>query len=91
MLLSEFFFHFNGLDAGTERTQLAAYGLDTPQVRYTLTYGGGTFQLLLGTDLPDGTTYAMCPDSKLVYTMDSVLVQWLAQAAAENVIATQAS
>lgn len=74
-----------------QSSQLAAYGLDQPQVRYTLTYGGGTFDLLLGADLPDGTTYAMCPGSNLIYTMDSVLAQWLTQATAETVIATQAS
>lgn len=73
----------------TDNSQLAAYGLDDPQVRYSLTYGGKTFQLILGADLPDGTTYAMCPGGKLIYTMDSVLVQWLAQASPEALLPTQ--
>lgn len=70
----------------TDASQLAAYGLDTPQVRYTLTYGGNTFRLLLGDDLPDGTTYAMVAGEDLVYTIDSVLVRWLTQATAESVL-----
>ena len=64
----------------TDSSQLAAYGLDHPQAVYTLTYGGETFRLYLGTNLPDNTTYAMCDGSSLVYTMDSLLAQWLAQA-----------
>ena len=70
----------------TDVSELAAYGLDTPQVRYTLTYGGNTFRLLLGDDLPDGTTYAMVAGEDLVYTIDSVLVDWLLQATPESVL-----
>ena len=70
----------------TDNSQLSVYGLDTPQVRYTLTYGGEVFHLILGTSLPDGTTYAMCADSNLVYTIDSILVQWLSQATAQSVL-----
>lgn len=67
----------------TDSSQLAAYGLDDPQVTYQLTYGGETFHLSFGTNLPDNTTYAMCEGSNLVYTMDTLLVQWLAQATAD--------
>ena len=70
----------------TDSSQLSAYGLDAPQVRYTLTYGGEVFHLVLGADLPDGTTYAMCAGSDLVYTIDSLLVQWLSQATAQSVL-----
>ena len=30
--------------------------------------------------IPDNTTYVMCAGSPLIYTMDTLLVQWLAQA-----------
>ena len=70
----------------TQESQLSAYGLDTPQVRYTLTYGNETFDLILGDSLPDGTTYAMRVGSPLVYTMDSLLADWLAQATAESAL-----
>ena len=70
----------------SRESELAAYGLDIPQVRYTLTYGEETFDLILGDDLPDGTTYAMRVGSPLVYTMDSLLADWLAQATAESAL-----
>lgn len=70
----------------TDSAQLADYGLDNPQVRYTLTYGGETFEVLFGTNLPDNTTYVLCPGSNLVYTMDTLLAQWLAQAKRTDVI-----
>lgn len=75
----------------SDESQLADYGLDQPQARYTLTYGGETFDLIFGMSLPDDTTYAMCAGSPLVYTMDTLLVQWLTQATAENVIANTES
>lgn len=75
----------------TDNSQLADYGLDDPQARYTLTYGGNTFDLIFGTNLPDNTTYAMCQGSPLVYTMDTLLAQWLTQARTEDVIATKES
>ena len=70
----------------TDQSQLADYGLDKPQARYTLTYGSETFDLIFGTNLPDNTTYAMCAGSPLVYTMDTLLAQWLAQATADAVL-----
>lgn len=75
----------------TDSSQLADYGLDHPQTRYTLTYGGNTFELIFGSNLPDNTTYAMCQGSPLVYTMDTLLVQWLTQAKTEDVIAYKKS
>lgn len=75
----------------TDESQLADYGLDDPQARYTLTYGGKTFDLIFGSNLPDNTTYAMCEGSPLVYTMDTLLAQWLTQAKTEDVIATKES
>ena len=75
----------------TDESQLAQYGLAEPQARYTLTYGGGTFDLIFGTSLPDNTTYAMCAGSPLVYTMDTLLVQWLTQAEANDVTANTES
>ena len=74
------------VDCISQESQLAAYGLDNPQVRYTLTYGNETFDLILGNNLPDGTTYAMRVGSPLVYTMDSLLADWLAQATAESAL-----
>ena len=68
----------------TEKSQLSNYGLDHPQAVYTLTYGNETFRLYLGKNLPDNTTYAMCDGSDLVYTMDTLLAQWLAQATADT-------
>ena len=64
----------------TGSTVLSDYGLESPQVTYTLTYGGQTFRLSFGKNLPDNTTYVMCAGSPLIYTMDTLLVQWLAQA-----------
>lgn len=64
----------------TKETDLSAYDLENPQAIYTLTYGGETFRLYFGKNLPDNTTYAMCDGSPLIYTMDTLLAQWLAQA-----------
>ena len=72
----------------TGDTDLSQYGLDTPQAVYTLTYGSETFTLYFGKDLPDGTTYAMCQGSPLIYTMDTLLAQWLAQATAATLLPT---
>ncbi len=70
-------------DAGTD---LAQYGLQDPQVIYTLTYeeNGETkqFVLHLGSNLPDDTSYAMEKDGNLIYTMDQMLTTWLADATA---------
>lgn len=68
----------------TKETDHADYGLDDPQAIYTLTYGGETFRLYLGSNLPDGTTYAMCDPSTLIYTMDTLLASWLAEATADT-------
>jgi len=73
----------------TDATDLSDYGLDDPQARYTLTYGGKTFDLFFGRNLPDNTTYAMCQGSPLIYTMDTLLVQWLAQATTAAVLPTE--
>lgn len=70
----------------TESTDLSQYGLDEPQVVYTLFYGDETFRLYLGSNLPDGTTYAMCDGSQLIYTMDTLLAQWLAEANDQSVL-----
>lgn len=70
----------------TKDTNLSDYGLDDPQVIYTLKYGDETFRLSLGSNLPDGTTYAMCDGSQLIYTMDTLLAQWLAGANDQSVL-----
>ena len=70
----------------TGETNLADYGLDNPQAVYTLTYGDETFRLYLGKNLPDGTTYAMCEGSPLIYTMDTLLAKWLAEATSQLVL-----
>ena len=70
----------------TESTDLSGYGLDAPQAVYTLQYGDETFRLSLGTNLPDGTTYAMCDGSSLIYTMDTLLATWLAEATDQSVL-----
>ena len=72
----------------TGDTDLSQYGLDVPQAVYTLTYGSETFTLYFGKDLPDGTTYAMCQGSPLIYTMDTLLAQWLAQATTATLLPT---
>lgn len=64
----------------TGETDLSAYGLEDPQAVYTLTYGDETFRLILGKNLPDNTTYATCDGSGLIYTMDTLLASWLAEA-----------
>lgn len=64
----------------TPDTNLADFGLDKPQAIYTLCYGDQIFRLYLGENLPDGTTYAMCEGSNLIYTMDTLLASWLAEA-----------
>ena len=64
----------------TPDTNLADFGLDKPQAIYTLCYGDQLFRLYLGENLPDGTTYAMCEGSNLIYTMDTLLASWLAEA-----------
>lgn len=69
-----------------EATNLADFGLDKPQVIYTLTYGDEVFRLYLGENLPDGTTYAMCDGSNLIYTMDTLLATWLAEATVQSVL-----
>lgn len=70
----------------TGETNLADYGLDNPQAIYTLQYGNETFRLHLGKNLPDGTTYAMCEGSPLIYTMDTLLAKWLAEATSQLVL-----
>lgn len=70
----------------TKETNHADYGLDNPQAIYTLTYGGETFRLYLGKNLPDNTTYAMCDGSTLIYTMDTLLASWLAEATVSYVL-----
>lgn len=70
----------------TGETNLADYGLDKPQAIYTLTYGDETFRLYLGQNLPDNTTYAMCEGSPLIYTMDTLLAKWLAEATSQLVL-----
>ena len=70
----------------TKETDYADYGLDNPQAIYTLTYGDETFRLYLGKNLPDGTTYAMCDGSTLIYTMDTLLAKWLAEATVSYVL-----
>ena len=70
----------------TKETNHADYGLDNPQAIYTLTYGGETFRLILGKNLPDNTTYAMCDGSTLIYTMDTLLASWLAEATISYVL-----
>lgn len=70
----------------TGETNLADYGLDNPQAVYTLTYGDETFRLHLGKNLPDGTTYAMCDGDTLIYTMDTLLAKWLAEATSQLVL-----
>lgn len=70
----------------TDSSALSSYDLENPQATYTLTYGGETFQLYFGTNLPDNTTYAMCAGSPLLYTMDTLLVQWLTQATPEALL-----
>lgn len=75
----------------TDSAQLADYGLDDPQVRYTLTYGGETFEVLFGSNLPDDTTYVMCAGSSLVCTMDTLVAKWLAQAKISDVLPTTSS
>ena len=70
----------------TKETDHADYGLDNPQAIYTLTYGGETFRLYLGKNLPDNTTYAMCDGSPLIYTMDTLLASWLAEATVSYVL-----
>lgn len=70
----------------TKETDHADYGLDNPQAIYTLTYGGETFRLYLGKNLPDNTTYAMCDGSTLIYTMDTLLAKWLAEATISYVL-----
>ena len=69
-----------------DATNLADFGLDNPQVIYTLTYGDQVFRLYLGENLPDGTTYAMCDGSPLIYTMDTLLATWLAEATMQSVL-----
>ena len=69
-----------------DATNLADFGLDNPQVIYTLTYGDQVFRLYLGENLPDGTTYAMCEGSPLIYTMDTLLATWLAEATMQSVL-----
>lgn len=69
-----------------DTTNLADFGLDNPQVIYTLTYGDQVFRLYLGENLPDGTTYAMCEGSPLIYTMDTLLATWLAEATMQSVL-----
>jgi hypothetical protein len=69
-----------------EATNLADFGLDNPQAVYTLTYGDEVFRLYLGENLPDGTTYAMCDGSPLIYTMDTLLATWLAEATMQSVL-----
>ena len=69
-----------------EATNLADFGLDNPQVIYTLTYGDQVFRLYLGENLPDGTTYAMCDGSPLIYTMDTLLASWLAETTVQSVL-----
>ncbi len=70
----------------TQETNLADFGLDHPQAVYTLHYGDQTFRLYLGESLPDGTTYAMCDGSPLIYTMDTLLASWLAEATIQSVL-----
>lgn len=70
----------------TKETDFSVFGLDRPQAIYTLTYGDETFRLYLGENLPDGTTYAMCDGSILVYTMDTLLASWLAEATAQPLL-----
>ena len=67
-------------------TNLADFGLSNPQAIYTLTYGDEVFRLYLGENLPDGTTYAMCDGSNLIYTMDTLLAKWLAEATSQSVL-----
>ena len=47
--------------------------------------------LIFGKNLPDNTTYAMCEGSSLVYTMDTLLAQWLSQATAGSVLPAPSS
>ena len=73
-------------DIITPDTDLSMYGLDKPQAIYTLFYGNQIFRLYLGENLPDDTTYAMCDGSNLIYTMDTLLATWLADATSQSVI-----
>lgn len=72
----------------TKETDHSYYGFDDPQAIYTLTYGDETFRLYLGKNLPDNTTYAMCDGngSTLIYTMDTLLAKWLAEATVSYVL-----
>lgn len=73
-------------DILTQATDLSAYGLDQPQAVYTLVYGSEVFRLTLGNNLPDGTTYAICDGSPLIYTMDTLLASWLAEATVQSAL-----
>ena len=70
----------------TEEVNLADYGLDTPQAIYTLHYGDAFFRLCLGHNLSDGTTYAMCDGSDLIYTIDTPIAKLLSEATDESVL-----
>lgn len=72
----------------TSDSNLSQYGLDDPQAVYQLTYGDDVFCLTLGQNLPDNTTYAMCEGSPLIYTMDTLLASWLAEATTQTVLPT---
>ena len=60
---------------------LSKYDLSLPRISYSLTYKQNgvesTFDLQLGSSLPDGTCYAKLKDSNDIFLLDSIMADWL--------------
>ena len=70
-------------DTETEEEVFAEYGLATPRLTATIQLGSATATLLVGSEAPDGTSYARDASRSVVFTIESSLVTDLQRSADE--------